>query len=76
MEVDVQDVVDKARDWDAVVTDIKVVHEHEVHAGKLSNERPARGVAEGDGGAGSRSVLSEGCIFVAHVLLPISRARR
>ena len=76
MEVDVEDVVDEARDWDAVVADIEVVHEHEVNAGKLSNERPARGVAEGNGGAGGRSVLSEGCIFVAHVLLPISRAGR
>ena len=76
MKVNVEDVVDKARDWDAVVTDIKVVHKHEVHAGKLSKERPARGVAEGDGGAGSRSILHESCIFVAHVLLPISRARR
>ena len=76
VKVNVEDVVDKARDWDAVVADIEVVHEHQMDAGKLSDERPTRQVAEGDGSTRSRHILHEGRVLVAHVLLPVDRARR
>ena len=46
VEVDVEDVADEACDRDAVVADIQVVHENEVHAGKLSDKCPARRVVE------------------------------
>ena len=59
----------------AVVPDVQVVHEHEMHAGKLPDKNPASCVAEGDGGARSRRVLNEGGVFTAHVRCPIVRAR-
>ncbi len=74
VEVDVEDVVDEAIHGDAIVTHVKMVHEHEMHAGELSHERPTRGVAEDDGGARRRHILHEGRIFVAHVLLPVRGA--
>ncbi len=75
MEVYVEDVVDEARDGDAVVTDVQMIHEHEMNARKLSDKNPACCVAEGDGGARSRRVLNKGGVFTAHVRRPILRAR-